>query len=81
MANIPVNANSVYVAPGENISGAYAGFIALSGTIISSLIDANNSELIPGGSPLLFSIGGYVPLFVKEIEVDATAPRGVILFP
>lgn len=79
MANIPVNANSIYVAPGENVTGMYAGFIVLDGTIISSLKDANYNELIPEGSPLIFSSKGYIPLFVTRIAIDASSPGGVIL--
>jgi len=81
MANIPVNANSMYVAPGETVTGGFGGFYVEPNTIIGRLVDANGGTLVAPPATLTITQGGYIPLYVTGITIDAGSTGGVILFP
>ena len=79
MANIPVNSKAIYVSPGETISGRFNGLYIEPNTTIFDLTDVNK-VLISDKNPLIVSQGGYVPLFVTNITIDAGSGGGVMLF-
>ena len=79
MANIPVNSKAIYVSPGETISGRFNGLYIEPNTTITRLTDVNK-VLISPSNPLIVSQGGYVPLFVTNVTIDAGSTGGVMLF-
>jgi len=80
MANIPVNATSTYIGPGQN-GGPAGGFYVEPNTIISRLVDANGGVLVAPPTTLTITQGGYIPLYVTGITISAGSTGGVILFP
>lgn len=81
MANIPVNATSTYIAPGQTVTGRFGGFYVEPNTILDRLVDANGGVLVAPASPLTMVQSGYIPLFVTIISINAGSTGGVILFP
>jgi hypothetical protein len=79
MANIPVNSKAIYVSPGETISGRFNGLYIEPNTIITRLIDVNK-VLISSPNKVTIPRGGYVPLFVTNVTIDAGSTGGVMLF-
>jgi hypothetical protein len=80
MANIPVNSKAIYVSPGETISGRFNGLYIDPNTIITKLTDVNKVLISPSKPLIVPAPGGYVPLFVTNVTIDAESTGGVMLF-
>jgi hypothetical protein len=70
MANVPVNATGVVTT--TSVTGSFAGFTAVSGSVtITGLKDANNSEL--AATAWVIPAGYTIPIFVTSASLSSGA--------